>query len=57
MIETLTNEIDRLDKRIEERAEGLKATRLLMTISGVSHYTALVIHAELGDIDRFDNAK
>jgi len=57
VIETLTEEIDRLDKRIEERAEGLDGTRLLMTIPGVSHYTALVIYAELGEIERFDNAK
>lgn len=57
VIETLSEEIDRLDKRIEERAEGLKDTRLLMTIPGISHYTALAIYAELGDIDRFDRAK
>jgi transposase len=57
VIDTLTEEIDHLDKRIEERAEGLEETRLLMTIPGVSHYTALVIYAELGDIDRFDRAK
>jgi len=57
VIETLTEEIDVLDKRIEERAEGLRETQLLMTIPGVSHYTALVIYAELGDIDRFDAAK
>jgi len=57
VIETLTEEIDALDDRIEERAEGLEAARLLMTIPGVSHYTALVIYAELGDIDRFDRAK
>jgi transposase len=28
-----------------------------MTIPGISHYTALVIYAELGDINRFDRAK
>lgn len=57
VIETLTEEIDALDKRIEERAEGLREARLLMTIPGLSHYSALVIYAELGDIDRFDAAK
>lgn len=57
VIETLTDQIDQLDERIEKRAEGLRATRLLMTIPGISHYTALVIYAELGDIDRFDRAK
>ncbi len=57
MIETLTEEIDALGKRIEERAEGLREPRLFMTIPGISHYSALVIYAELGDIDRFDAAK
>ena len=57
VIETLTDEIDDLDKRIEERAEGLQDARLLMTIPGISHYSALVIYAELGEIDRFDTAK
>lgn len=46
---------------IAERYAGgealLEATRLLMTIPGVSHYTALVIYAELGEIDPFDRAK
>lgn len=57
VIETLTEEIDDLDKRIDERAEGLREARLLMTIPGISHYTSLVIYAELGDIDRFDADK
>lgn len=57
VIDTLTEEIDQLDERIEERAEGLKETQLLMTILGISHYSALVIYAELGEIDRFERAK
>jgi transposase len=57
MIDTLTEEIGQLDKRVEERAEGLRETQLLMTIPGIAHYSALVIYAELGEIDRFDRAK
>lgn len=57
VIETLTEEIEALDKRIEERAEGLDETQLLMTSPGIAHYTALVIYAEIGEIDRFDTAK
>jgi transposase len=57
VIDTLTKEIDQLDERIEERAEGHRETQLLMTIPGISHYSALVIYAEIGEIDRFDRAK
>ena len=57
VIDTLTEEMDELDERIEERAEALEETRLLMTIPGIAQYSALVIYAEIGDIARFDNAK
>ncbi|MFC6875376.1 IS110 family RNA-guided transposase [Halobellus marinus] len=57
LIESLTDEIQKLEKTIEERAGSLKETQLLMTIPGVSYYTALTIYAELGDIDRFDGDK
>ena len=57
VIETFTEEIHRLDDAIEQRAESLRETQLLMTIPGVSYYTALTIYAELGEIDRFDSDK
>lgn len=57
VVDTLTEEIDALDERIEDRADLLEETRLLMTIPGIAHYSALVIYAEIGEIDRFDNAK
>ena len=57
MIETLTEEIDRLEAEIEEQAGSLPETQLLMTIPGVSYYSALMIHAEVGDIGRFDRDK
>jgi len=57
VIDTLTDEIDELDERIEARAAGLDETRLLMTIPGIAHYSALVIYAEVGEIERFDTAK
>jgi len=57
VVETLTEEIQKLEKTIEERAGSLKETQLLMTIPGVSYYTALTIYAELGEIDRFDDDK
>ena len=57
VIESLTAEIESLEERIEQRAESLKETRLLMTIPGVSHYTALTVYAEVGEISRFDRDK
>jgi len=56
-IETLTEETQSLEETIEERAGSLKETQLLMTIPGVSYYTALSIYAELGEISRFDGDK
>ncbi|SEP12936.1 Transposase [Halogranum amylolyticum] len=57
IIETLTAEIESLELEIEERAGSLKETQLLMTIPGVSYYSALTIYAELGEIERFDGDK
>ena len=57
VIEALTGEIRTFDETIEERAGSLKETQLLMTIPGVSYYTALTIYAELGEIGRFDGDK
>jgi len=57
MVETLTEEICNLEETIEERAGSPSETQLLMTIPGVSYYTALTIYAELGEIERFDGDK
>lgn len=57
VIETLTEQMTQLEAAIEERAGSLKVTQLLMTIPGVSYYSALLIYAELGEIDRFDTHK
>jgi len=57
VIETITEEIQKLEKRIEERAGSPSETQLLMTIPGVSYFTVLTIHAELGEISRFDDDK
>ena len=57
VIESLSDEIEHVEAAIEERAGSLKETQLLMTIPGVSYYSALTIYAELGEIDRFDGHK
>jgi len=57
IIETLTDEITQLDERIEQRAGSLSETQLLVSIPGISYYSALTIYAELGEISRFDGDK
>ena len=57
IIDTLTEQIESLEAVIEERAGSLKETQLLMTIPGVSYFTALTIYAEIGDVSRFDSDK
>jgi transposase len=57
VIETLNEKVTHIEAAIEERAGSLTETQLLMTIPGVSYYSALLIYAELGEIDRFDGHK
>jgi len=56
--------LNHLKQKILQTAEHLEDyvrhnphARLLMTIPGISYYSALMIAAELGDIRRFTNAK
>lgn len=55
--------LDLLNKQIVELSDTIKKTaeldydcQLLMTIPGISFYSALVIKSEIGDISRFPNA-
>lgn len=57
LIDSLTDQITRLEEAIERRAGSLRETQLLMSIPGVSYYSALLIYAELGGVERFDGAK
>ena len=56
LIDELSAQIEALEEVIEETAASLEATQLLMTIPGVSFYSSLLITAELGEIERFDEA-
>lgn len=55
-IDELTAKIDRLKAEIEQRAASVEQTQLLQTAPGVGALSAMVIHAELGEVDRFDTA-
>jgi transposase len=52
-IEFLGTKIRELDERVRPLAESDRYAKLLMTIPGVGHYSALLISSEIADIDRF----
>lgn len=56
LLASLTEQIYELDREIERVAAEVPEVELLMTIPGVSSYSGLMIHAEIGEIDRFDRA-
>ncbi|MBI4140825.1 IS110 family transposase [Candidatus Woesearchaeota archaeon] len=55
LIKALSERINTTQERIEEIAGDDPEARLLMTIPGISYYSALMIKAEIGDIRRFPN--
>lgn len=52
----LDKQIDELSKTIQNTAKLDYDCKLLMTIPGISYYSALMIKSEIGDISRFPNA-
>lgn len=57
IVDTLSAQIERLDDLIAKIAAAREETQLLMSIPGVSHYSAVLLYAEIGEVDRFDTAK
>lgn len=53
----LSKKIDETQERIEELANDEPPARLIMTHPGISHYSSLMITAEIGDVQRFSSAK
>jgi transposase len=53
LIDGVNVEIREASKTIEEKATDNEDAKLLMTIPGVGHYSALLISSEIADIDRF----
>jgi len=56
-LESLNMQIERVDAEITARATIDKDVRLLLSLTGVSVYTALLIKSEIGSIDRFPSYK
>lgn len=49
--------VDKTQERVEDYVEHNPSARLLMTVPGISYYSALMITAEIGDIRRFNSSK
>jgi len=57
LLDTLGGLIKEVTEVIEEKAKATPEARLLTTIPGIGYYSALLILAEIGDINRFPSAK
>lgn len=57
LIETYAGCIEELDRRMAELAWGNEQIELLMSVPGINYYSAFVIMAEIGIIERFSSAK
>lgn len=55
MIELIQNAVAEVDKKIEEFSRTLNSP--ILAIPGISHFSAMSIISELGDISRFRNEK
>ena len=53
LLEAIEDKLREAEREIRRRAEASDDARLLMTIPGVGHYSALLITATIADIDRF----
>jgi transposase len=56
-LESLNRQIARVDEEITAKASHDDDVRLLLSLTGVDIYTALLIKSEVGSIDRFSNYK
>jgi len=56
-VESLKGQIGRIDEEIRRRASLDEDVRLLLSLTGVDVYTALLIRSEIGCIDRFPDYK
>jgi transposase len=57
LLRVLSHKIEETSEQIEALSIDNPSARLLMSIPGISHYSALLIMAEIADIRRFPTAK
>jgi transposase len=56
VIDVFTEKIKRIQQEIEETAAAVEKVDTLMTAPGIAAYSGLMIHGEIGEIERFDQA-
>ncbi len=57
LLETVDEQVERIEEKIAALAAEEKQARLLMTMTGVGYFTAMLILTEVGDISRFRGDK
>ena len=57
IMETLNEEIKKLDETLKENKTSNKEVHLLSTMPGIGRYAAQVIQSEIGDIQRFPSPR
>jgi transposase len=57
LLDALAGHIGELDAEIRRRASDDPQAALLMTVPGIGYYLALLIMAEVGEVDRFISAR
>ncbi|KXA93240.1 hypothetical protein AKJ64_01110 [candidate division MSBL1 archaeon SCGC-AAA259E17] len=53
VLETVEDRIEKLEEEFEDIVEDYEEAKLLKTLPGIGDFSALLILAEIGDIDRF----
>lgn len=56
MLEQWLELIDDYNEKIERVAASHEEMQLLISIPGISSFSGLMIHTEIGEVDRFDQA-
>lgn len=54
-IEFLNNEIVQIDKKVSVQAVSNENVKILMSMTGIDYFSAMLIMSEIGDITRFDH--
>jgi transposase len=55
-VDEFTVKIKRMQRKIEKVAASVNETDVLMSAPGIAAYSGLMIHGEIGEVDRFDRA-
>jgi len=57
LLETVGEQVERIEEEIAAIAAEERRVRLLITMTGVGHFTAMLMLSEVGDISRFRGDK